>query len=64
MTVRGVRALIVRHELATLSPRLHQFLLGFARDNDLVVDSVPDAFATPGALVPPGAQRGEPQEPV
>jgi hypothetical protein len=64
ITMHGVHALIVGRELATLLPRLHQFLLNFARDNDLVVETVPDAFAAPHSLLPPTARRGEPQEPV
>jgi hypothetical protein len=64
MTVHGVSALIVGRDLATLSPRLHQFLHNFARDNDLVVEAVPDAFTAPHSLLPPVAQRGEPKEPV
>lgn len=64
MTVRGVRALIVGHQLAKLTPRLHQFLLNFARDNDLAVDRVADAFADVVSLQPPGAPAGEPHEPV
>ena len=65
MTVQGVRALIVRRDLAALSPRLHQFLLDFARDNDLVIEAVPDAFAAPHSLLPPAGPRGgEPKEPI
>lgn len=65
VTVRGVRGVIVGHALEGLEPRLYQFLLGFARDNDLVVARVPDALSAPQALVPPGApSAGEPREPV
>lgn len=65
ITVRGVRGVIVGHALETLEPRLHQFLLGFARDNDLVVTRVENALAAPQLLVPPGAPTaGEPPEPV
>ena len=63
-TVAGVHALLIRHDLAAVSPRLHQFLLNFARDNELVVDRVPDAFDAHHALVPPAPPRGEPREPV
>ena len=65
VTVAGAKAVIVGHALEALEPRLHQFLLQFARDNDLVVTRVPDALAAPWALQPPLApDRGEPREPI
>ena len=65
VTVRGVRGVVVGHALEALEPRLHHFLLGFARDNDLVVTRVEGALAAPQSLTPPGAPTaGEPREPV
>jgi hypothetical protein len=64
VTLGGVRAVIVGHELATLEPRFHQFLLQFARDNDLVVSFEPDARTAAGRLQPPRASGPEPREPV
>lgn len=66
-SVRGSKCLIVSHELADLEPRLYQFMLNFARDNELTVAYVADALAAPQRLTPPGmaAQAaGEPREPV
>ena len=65
MTIGGVAAVVVDCKLATLEPRLYQFLLNFARDNELKVDYVPDAMVTARSLQPPvtTAQR-EPREPV
>jgi hypothetical protein len=61
----GMHALVVGGALATLEPRLYQFLLGFARDNALEMEFVPDALAHPEALTPPvPARKGEPREPV
>ncbi|HEV8500147.1 MAG TPA: DUF3579 domain-containing protein [Casimicrobiaceae bacterium] len=64
--VRGVRALIVAHELADLEPRLYQFLMNFARDNELVLAFEAGAIDAPRRLVPPGmpAAGAEPREPV
>jgi len=63
--VQGVRAVIVGHELETLEPRLWQFLLSFARDNDLQVTFVAGAMHDSQSLVPPRpATSGEPREPV
>jgi len=65
VTVQGMRALVVGAELATLEPRLNQFLLDFARDNELVVVRQAGALADPGGLVPPLAtSAAEPREPV
>jgi len=65
VSVRGVKALVVGHELATLEPRLFQFFQNFARDNELHVDRVENALAMPDALVEPhAARRDEPKEPV
>ena len=65
IAIGGARALIVGGGLETLEPRLHQFLLNFARDNDLQVQFVPGALAKPGALQPPASvAAGEPREPV
>ena len=64
--VQGARALIVSHALAELEPRLYQFLLNFARDNELVVTWEAGAIAAPRQIVPPEAvaRRAEPREPV
>jgi Protein of unknown function (DUF3579) len=63
--VQGVRAIIVGHELEALEPRLWQFLLQFARDNDLEVSRVAHAMESAHALVPPRPPAsGEPREPV
>jgi len=70
LTVRGVKAVIVGHELALLEPRLYQFLVNFARDNELLRSFEPDARSAPQALVPPidaagiARERREPSEPV
>ncbi len=67
VSVRGVRAVVVAHQLSYLEPRLYQFLLNFARDNELVVAYAVGAIAAPRALVPPGMQvvdTREPREPV
>lgn len=63
--VKGVRGVIVGRALQSLEPRFWQFLLGFARDNDLVVSFVDDALKAPERLLPPGAPTSrEPREPV
>jgi hypothetical protein len=65
VTIRGVRGVVIGTALRTLEPRFWQFLLGFARDNDLVVAFVEGALAAPHKLVPPGAPTArEPREPV
>jgi hypothetical protein len=65
VTVRGVRGVVVGAALRTLEPRFWQFLLGFARDNDLVVTRMPGALDAPHTLTPPSAPAGrEPREPV
>ncbi len=67
VNVRGMRAVVVGQKLAALEPRLHQFLMNFARDNELTVTFAEDALAAPRLLVPPGMAplgASEPQEPV
>jgi hypothetical protein len=65
MSIGGVSAVVVDCRLARLEPRLYQFLLNFARDNQLAVDFVPEAMATARSLQPPSTRaRPEPQEPV
>jgi hypothetical protein len=65
VTLRGARGVIVGARLASLEPRFYNFLLGFARDNDLTVSFVEGALAHPQMLEPPGAgRRSEPREPV
>src|SRR3954469_24006921 len=63
--VQGVRAVIVGHELQSLEPRLWQFVLSFAKDNDLAVAFVAGAMHESRSLVPPRPpSSGEPREPV
>ena len=64
--VQGVRAVIVGHELQSLEPRLWQFLLQFARDNDLVTAFIEGAMDASQSLTPPSPapSSGEPREPV
>jgi hypothetical protein len=65
LSVRGVRGVVIGQALRTLEPRFWQFLLGFARDNDLIVALEHGALAAPQNLVPPGAPTArEPREPV
>ena len=67
VSVRGVKALIVDCELAQREPRLYQFFLNFARDNELTLAFVADAMREPQRLVPPGMDAiaaREPREPV
>ena len=67
VAVGDARAVVVGARLRELEPRLHQFLIQFARDNGLVVDFVAGALDDPQSLVPPRpTARGsvEPQEPV
>jgi hypothetical protein len=71
VSIQGVKAVIVGQTLQALEPRLYQFLLHFARDNELQTAFASGAMALPGALVPPVVARpaakpagGEPREPV
>ena len=68
VTIGGVKAVIVGHELEALEPRLHHFLLGFARDNELHVGFASGAMAAPQRLVPPALAKAsplpEPREPI
>lgn len=69
VTIRGVRALVISGELCAREPRLHRFLLNFARDNDLLMTESADPVTSPQDLTPPTPARaprpaGEPQEPV
>ena len=71
VTIGGVKAVIVGHELETVEPRLHQFLLGFARDNELQVARAEGALAAPQRLAPPAVAKvtaqprpAEPREPI
>ncbi|HEY5367256.1 MAG TPA: DUF3579 domain-containing protein [Casimicrobiaceae bacterium] len=65
-SVRGAQALIISHTLAQVAPRFYQFLLNFARDNELTLAYVDGAIEDPQRLLPPGmdAGGGEPREPV
>jgi len=60
LNVRGVKAVIVRHELASLEPRLYQFLVNFAQDNELLTSFEVDARSVPQSLVPPTGPGGSP----
>jgi hypothetical protein len=65
--VGGTRAVIVGHELEAIEPRLFRFLLSFAQDNELHVQRLQNARASPHGLVPPRSPSGagkEPREPV
>jgi hypothetical protein len=67
VTVRGTKCVVVGGALLALEPRFHQFLLQFARDNDLDVTRHEDALAAPQTLTPPAIRpsiTGEPREPV
>ena len=65
VTVAGLRAVVVGGDLATLEPRLFDFMVGFARDNDLQHAEVVGALAAPHDLLPPRVREmGEPREPV
>jgi hypothetical protein len=65
VAVQGIPAVIVGHALEALEPRLYQFLLGFARDNDLQTERVDGALAASQSLSPPREPAtGEPREPV
>lgn len=65
MEVGGLAALAVGGALATVEPRLWQFLTQFARDNDLVVTRMQGALDHPHDIVVPSVGRGgEPREPV
>ena len=64
-SIGGVKAVIVGGALASIEPRLYQFLVQFARDNGLVIEFRPDAIDSPQSLVPPAARgSAEPREPV
>ncbi len=64
MTIGGVKAIVIGATLAELEPRLYQFLLHFARDNELVVAFVAGALANARALEPPAMRPAPPREPV
>jgi hypothetical protein len=52
--IDGVRAVVVGAKLAELEPRLYNFLLHFASDNELQVTYQADAIAS---LLPPVQQK-------
>ncbi len=63
--IGSARAVIVSGKLAAAEPRLHRFLLGFARDNDLVTQELPEPMTSPLSLEPPEPpSHPEPHEPV
>jgi len=53
MWIGGVKAVVIGAALAQLDPRFHQFLLQFARDNELVCQFVDDALVRARTLQPP-----------
>lgn len=53
VSVQGVSAVVVGEALYTLEPRFYQFLVGFARDNELVLEFHVAALMFHQALVPP-----------
>lgn len=53
VSVEGVSAVVIGRALATLAPRFHQFLMNFARDNELRVEFHPTALTLHQQLVPP-----------
>ena len=66
VNVREMRAVVVESSLAELEPRLYQFMLQFARDNELQMTHAHEALASLQTLSPPVMPRssGEPREPV
>jgi hypothetical protein len=44
--IGGVKGVVVRHELRDLEPMAWDFVMNFARDNNLVVDEDPHAAET------------------
>ena len=67
LTIKGVRAVIVGRELASLEPRLFNLLLGFARDNELLITRAPGAIVDPQSISPPavpGSTQRRPAEPA
>jgi len=66
VSVREMRAVVVGSALAELEPRLYQFMLHFARDNELQMTHAHDALASLQSLTPPVmlSASSEPREPV
>jgi len=66
VSVREMRAVVVGGALAELEPRLYQFMLHFARDNELQMTHAQEAPASLQTLAPPvmTPASGEPREPV
>ena len=66
VNVRETRAVVVERALAELEPRLFQFMLHFAGDNELQMTHALDALASLQTLSPPvmPPAAGEPREPV
>jgi hypothetical protein len=65
MTIGAIPAVVVGGGLQQLEPRLYNFLLSFARDNELQTSEIP-AGKSPLELTPPSMPRAgaEPREPV
>jgi hypothetical protein len=66
VNAHDVRAVVVGGALAELEPRLFQFMLHFARDNELQTTRAHDALASLHTMTPPSMAptAGEPREPV
>lgn len=59
VSVGGVSAVVVGRALVTLEPRFYQFLVGFARDNELVLEFHAAALEIHQELDPPAAASGD-----
>jgi hypothetical protein len=64
ISVGGVKAVIVAHQLETLEPRLFRFFVGFAQDNELRVERVAEALAKPQRLSPPATAGPGARDPL
>jgi hypothetical protein len=65
VSVPGIKALIVGHELAMLEPRFFGFFSNLAHDNSPRTDRVDNPLAAPEAPREPDTTlRAKPQEPV
>ena len=66
VSVHDIRAVVVQGTLSEMEPRLFQFMLNFARDNELQMTRAQDAMSSLQTLSPPTmpASSGEPREPV
>jgi len=62
MIIGGVKVVVIGATLAALEPRFYQFLLQFARDNELVCEFVDDALVRARTLEPPASRAAAPGE--